>query len=124
MPVLLSQQASNLRKSCICKVIRLQDEICKYSIGQEQLRGESIEEIKKRMDNAKLRKQRQKMMMMGNKAEKTKQTDDDEDNDSEDKKQWNSLLESFVEQSNVMQLLFDFIDEELGLDVSGSTILV
>lgn len=67
-------------------MICLVDAICKYSSQQEKLRGETIEEIQKKLENAKLRKQRQRAMVLGNKAEKAKQIEDDDDGDSEDKK--------------------------------------
>ena len=63
-------------------------------------------------------------MMLGNKAEKAKKVDEDDDNDSEDRKQFLSINQAFSEQSDIMQLLFDFVDEVLSFDPEGPLVLM
>ena len=51
-------QSKELRHRCALKVISLIDAICKYSISKENLRGEGVESIQKKIEQAKLKKQR------------------------------------------------------------------
>jgi len=61
--------------------------ICHFSIKKEAERGESIESIETRIAEVKLRKDRYKLMIKGNKADSVKkQDDDDADDTNEDKK--------------------------------------
>lgn len=49
--------------------------ICELSIKNEQNRGESWEQVILRIDQAKGKKDRQKMLMSGNKADQKKNED-------------------------------------------------
>ena len=43
-------QAKELRNGCVLKAIQLIDAITKYSLEQEQLRGESVEAVQKKIE--------------------------------------------------------------------------
>lgn len=117
---LWSMQPAELREASVLKVIGLLNAICNYSIEQENLRGETVESIQKKIHYAKQRKQRQKAMLNGNTDRQTntanQAADEDDDGDSEDKKQYLSIIKDFKEQAIVLQQLFDFIEETLRLD--------
>ncbi len=66
--------------------------ICDLSLKMEVSRGESYESVMKRIEQAKVRKTRQKMLMSGNKADSKKNEDQDNDVDSDDKKLQYSML--------------------------------
>ena len=86
--------------------------ICQYSIKEEQQRGESVEAIEKRLQDIKVRRQRQKMMIKGNKADNVKkQSDDDEEEETEDNKLLQSLKGNFESQKKVLGFLFDFMTQ-------------
>jgi len=47
-----------VRHGSALKAVSLIDAICKYSIEKENLRGEGVEAIQKKIEQAKLKKQR------------------------------------------------------------------
>jgi hypothetical protein len=61
--------------------------IANFSIKEEQGRGESIEDIDRKIQEAKLRKQRQAMLMKGNKADNAKKAEEDEGEDHNEDRQ-------------------------------------
>lgn len=84
--------------------------ICDFSLQKEIARGESFEQILKRIDNAKLKKTRQKMLMSGNKADTKKNEEQDNDVDSDDKKLHQNMLKQFKDQAEVVNDLFKFLN--------------
>ena len=84
--------------------------ICDLSLKMEISRGESFEQVMKRIEQAKVRKTRQKMLMSGNKADSKKNEDQDNDVDSDDKKLQQSMLKQFQEQASVVSALFNFLN--------------
>ena len=106
---LMSAQSKEIRQACALKVINLIDNVCKFSIEQETKRGESIEDINKSIEKAKLKKQRDKLKMIVN--AKRPQNDDEDDGDSEEKKKRDQLLVSFKEQADIVKNLFNFLNE-------------
>ena len=60
---LLESQDPELLKQIVLKIVKYIDLICKFSIQEELERGQSFEVIEKRIENAKLRKNRYKLMI-------------------------------------------------------------
>ena len=106
------------------KVVTLIDAICLYSAEQEKARGESYETIQKKIEQAKLKKQRQKMMAMGNKAEKGKSMQDDDDDEMEEKKVLQTVLQGFKEQADIVSLLFKMVNQIFMIDQETLMVVV
>ena len=47
---MLAAQEPGLTNRCVLKAITLVDSICKYNIEQEKARGESVEDIQKKIE--------------------------------------------------------------------------
>lgn len=93
---ILEMQDTVLLKQIVLKVLRYIQLICQFTIKEEAQRGESIETIESRIAEVKLRKDRYKLMIKGNKADNVKKQDeDDADDTNEDKKLLQSLQATF-----------------------------
>ena len=82
---LMELQSTEVRHACVLKLIKFIDAICSHSIEQEKTRGESYEAIQKKIEQAKAKKQREKMRVLINKKSQDNSPDEDEQ-DSEEKK--------------------------------------
>ena len=70
-----------IRKN-ILKCINLIDLIADFSIEQEKKRGESVEDIQKRIFQTKQKKSKYKSYMSGNKGQDKQQQEEDDDADN------------------------------------------
>lgn len=98
------------RGKIISRILEYIEMICDFSLQKEIARGESFEQILRRIDNAKLKKTRQKMLMSGNKADTKKNEEQDNDVDSDDKKLHQNMLKQFKDQAEVVNDLFKFLN--------------
>mmetsp|Transcript_9591 Transcript_9591/g.9231 ORF Transcript_9591/g.9231 Transcript_9591/m.9231 type:complete len:440 (+) Transcript_9591:490-1809(+) len=102
-------EITNQKQPFIRKCIQLFDLIGDYSVQQEKQRGESYEDINKRYQQTKLRKNKYKSYMMGNKmADKKNQQnqEDEEDNENQDSHTMQALIKSFQDESQLIKNLF------------------
>jgi hypothetical protein len=65
----LTKLVMDNKENVIMKIINLIDLICDYQIGLEKKRGYSIEELNKRIQQNKQKKNRYKSYMQGNKGQ-------------------------------------------------------
>lgn len=108
----LEMQETALLRQIVLKVLRYIQLICQFSIKQETERGESIETIESRIAEVKLRKDRYKLMIKGNKADNVKKQDeDDADDTNEDKKLLQALTDTFKNQTEILAHLFNFMNQ-------------
>ena len=63
-------------------------------------------------------------MAAGNKANKQQQAADDDDGDTDDKKKLVSLMKSFRDQSQILDMLFDFTQQVMTADVKEPQIIL
>jgi len=114
-----------MRKACVLKLLSLIDAICKYSLEQERIRGESIETIQTRIEQTKLGKQKQRLRVMGNnKPDKNKSVEEDDDGDSEDKKQLLGIMNNCREQADIVSHLFNFVEDVSNSDAETPTVIM
>ena len=88
----------------------LVDLISDYCIAHEQARGESFEDIQRRIFQNKLKKNKYKAYMVQTKAQAQQQTqEDEEDHESAEYNQMQQIVKQFSEQSTIVTSLFRFM---------------